>query len=115
LVDFCFVLKRNAFVTSPMLDIKPAHKPIKEYFDELARILSHGHGNEMSVRNAFQDLLQTLSKRMQWQFIEEYAIKRKGRRDAWCSASTYVVACERQMNEQIPVTLTNQHLSKPQS
>lgn len=65
-----------------MLDIKPAHKPIKEYFDELARILSHGHGNEMSVRNAFQDLLQTLSKRMQWQFIEEYAIKRKGRRDA---------------------------------
>ncbi len=65
-----------------MLEIKPTHKPIKEYFDELERILAHGHDNEMSVRNAFQDLLQTLSKKVQWQFIEEYAIKRKGRRDA---------------------------------
>lgn len=37
----------------------------------------------MSVRNAFQDLLQTLSKKVQWQFIEEYPIKRAGRRDAF--------------------------------
>jgi predicted helicase len=65
-----------------MLDLKPTHKPIKEYFAELERITSHGHVNEMSVRNAFQDLLQTMSKKVQWQFIEEYAIKRKGRRDA---------------------------------
>lgn len=65
-----------------MLDLKPTHKPVKEYFAELERITGHGHVNEMTVRNAFQDLLQTLSKKVQWQFIEEYAIKRKGRRDA---------------------------------
>ena len=65
-----------------MLDLKPSHKPIKDYFSELAQFEKHGHSNEMTVRNAFQDLLQTLSKKMQWQFIEEYPIKRKGRRDA---------------------------------
>lgn len=65
-----------------MLDIKPTHKPIKEYFSELAEFAKHGHSNEMTVRNAFQDLLQTYSKKVQWQFIEEYPIKRKGRRDA---------------------------------
>lgn len=65
-----------------MLSLKPTHKPVKEYFAELERITGHGHVNEMTVRNAFQDLLQTLSKKVQWQFIEEYAIKRKGRRDA---------------------------------
>lgn len=65
-----------------MLELKPTHKVIKEYFAELDRITGHGHVNEMSIRNAFQDLLQTLSKKVQWQFIEEYAIKRKDRRDA---------------------------------
>lgn len=65
-----------------MLDLKPSHKPIKDYFTELEQFAKHGQTNEMTVRNAFQDLLQTLSKKLQWQFIEEYAIKRKGRRDA---------------------------------
>ena len=65
-----------------MLELKPNHKPILNYFAELAEFEKHGHSNEMTVRNAFQDLLQYYSKRMQWQFIEEYPIKRKGRRDA---------------------------------
>ncbi len=65
-----------------MLDLKPSYKPIKDYFTELEQFAKHGQTNEMTVRNAFQDLLQTLSKKLQWQFIEEYAIKRKGRRDA---------------------------------
>jgi predicted helicase len=65
-----------------MLELKPNHKPILNYFAELAEFEKHGHSNEMTVRNAFQDLLQTYSKKMQWQFIEEYPIKRKGRRDA---------------------------------
>ena len=65
-----------------MLDIKPSHKPIKEYFDELASFAQHGQVNEMTVRNAFQDLLQIYTKKLQWQFVEEYTIKRSGRRDA---------------------------------
>jgi len=65
-----------------MLELKPNHKAILNYFVELAEFEKHGHSNEMTVRNAFQDLLQTYSKKMQWQFIEEYPIKRKGRRDA---------------------------------
>lgn len=69
-------------ITCPMLDLKSSHKPSKDYFTELEQFEKHGHSNEMTVRNAFQDLLQTLSKKMQWQFIEEYPIKRKCRRDA---------------------------------
>ena len=65
-----------------MLDIKPTHKPIKEYFEELAAFDKHGQFNEMTIRNAFQDLLQTYTKKIGWQFIEEYTIQRKGRRNA---------------------------------
>jgi predicted helicase len=65
-----------------MFDIKPTHKPIKEYFEELASFERHGQFNEMTIRNAFQDLLQTYTKKIGWQFIEEYTIQRKGRRNA---------------------------------
>jgi predicted helicase len=65
-----------------MLDIKPTHKPIKEYFEELASFVQHGQTNEMTVRNAFQDVLQTYTKKLGWQFVEEYTIKRSGRRNA---------------------------------
>jgi predicted helicase len=36
----------------------------------------------MTVRNAFQDVLQTYTKKLGWQFVEEYTIKRSGRRNA---------------------------------
>jgi predicted helicase len=65
-----------------MLDLKPSHKPIKDYFTELEAYARHGQSNEMTVRNAFQKLLEFYARKVQWQFIEEYAIKRKGRRDA---------------------------------
>jgi predicted helicase len=65
-----------------MLDIKPTHKPIKEYFDELASFEMHGQTNEMTIRNAFQDVLQIYTKKLGWQFVEEYTIKRTGRRNA---------------------------------
>ena len=64
------------------IDIKPTHKPIKEYYEELASFEKHGHSNEMTVRNAFQDLLQIYTKKIGWQFIEEYTIKRKDRKNA---------------------------------
>lgn len=34
-----------------MLEIKPTHKPIKEYFVELERILAHGHDKRSGITN----------------------------------------------------------------
>lgn len=65
-----------------MLSLKPSHKPIKDYYTELERYSHHGHDNEMTVRNAFQNLLEFYARKVSWQFIEEYPVKRKGRRDA---------------------------------
>lgn len=65
-----------------MLSLKPSHKPIQDYYAELERYEHHGHDNEMTVRNSFQNLLEFYARKVNWQFIEEYAIKRKGRRDA---------------------------------
>lgn len=65
-----------------MLSLKATHKPIKDYYAELERYDHHGHDNEMTVRNAFQNLLEFYARKVSWQFIEEYPVKRKGRRDA---------------------------------
>ena len=64
------------------IDIKPNHKPIKEYYEELASFEKQGLSNEMTVRNAFQDILQSYTKKIRWQFIEEYTIKRKDLKNA---------------------------------
>ena len=39
-------------------NIKPTHKPIKTYYDELEKYAQHGAENEGTVRAAFQNLLQ---------------------------------------------------------
>ena len=42
----------------PDFNIKPTHKPIKNYYAELEKYAQHGVENEGTVRAAFQDLLQ---------------------------------------------------------
>jgi len=42
----------------PDFNIKPTHKPIKNYYTELERYAQHGAENEGTVRTAFQNLLQ---------------------------------------------------------
>ena len=42
----------------PDFNIKPTHKPIKNYYAELEKYAQHGVKNEGTVRAAFQDLLQ---------------------------------------------------------
>ena len=42
----------------PDLNIKPTHKPIKNYYAELEKYAQHGAENEGTVRAAFQNLLQ---------------------------------------------------------
>ena len=42
----------------PDFNIKPIHKPIKNYYTELKKYAQHGAENEGTVRAAFQNLLQ---------------------------------------------------------
>ena len=42
----------------PDFNIKPTHKPIKNYYTELEKYAQHGAKNEGTVRAAFQNLLQ---------------------------------------------------------
>ena len=42
----------------PYVNIKPTHKPIKTYYDELDKYTQLGAENEGTVRTAFQNLLQ---------------------------------------------------------
>ena len=42
----------------PDFNIKPTHKPIKNYYTELEKYAQHGAENEGTVRTAFQNLLQ---------------------------------------------------------
>ncbi|MCY3548986.1 MAG: N-6 DNA methylase [Candidatus Poribacteria bacterium] len=42
----------------PDFNIKPTHKPIKNYYTELEKYAQHGAENEGTVRAAFQNLLQ---------------------------------------------------------
>ena len=42
----------------PDFNIKPTHKPIKNYYAELEKYAQHGAENEGTVRAAFQNLLQ---------------------------------------------------------
>ena len=42
----------------PDFNIKPTHKPIRNYYAELDRYAQHGAENEGTVRAAFQNLLQ---------------------------------------------------------
>ncbi len=45
-----------------MLNIKPTHKPIKQYYAELKEYERLGEQNEGTVRAAFQNLLQHYSR-----------------------------------------------------
>ena len=48
--------------TMPILNIKPTHKPIKNYYAELKEYEQLGEQNEGTVRAAFQSLLQHYSR-----------------------------------------------------
>jgi predicted helicase len=59
-----------------MLDIKPNHKAIKEYYLALDIFEKQGISHETAVRNAFQSVLVHCCKQMNLDFIEEYPYKR---------------------------------------
>lgn len=58
------------------LNLKPTHKPIKQYYEELAQFKKLGVVHETAVKVAFQKLLESCCQQFKWTLIQEYAIRR---------------------------------------
>ena len=66
----------------PQLNLKPTHKPVKDYSQALAQLGQLSISHEQAVRRAFEALLQTCCKQFKWQLVNEFNFMRPGRRPA---------------------------------
>ena len=66
----------------PSLTLKPTHKAVVVYYDNLAKFAKLGIKYESAVRTAFHELLEHCARQFDWKLVPEYAIKRKGKADA---------------------------------
>ncbi len=66
----------------PTLELKPTHKVVAAYYDNLAKFARLGIKHEGAVRSAFHELLEHCARQFDWKLVPEYAIKRKGQADA---------------------------------
>ncbi|MBI3739670.1 MAG: N-6 DNA methylase, partial [Chloroflexi bacterium] len=66
----------------PSLTLKPMHKVVAAYYDNLAKFARLGIKHETAVRSAFQELLESCARQFDWKLVPEYRIKRKGQADA---------------------------------
>ena len=62
------------------MNLKPTHKPIREYYAALVQFERLGITHETAVRSAFQALLEHCGRQCQWTLVPEYAITRPGKR-----------------------------------
>ncbi|MCP4644825.1 MAG: N-6 DNA methylase, partial [bacterium] len=58
--------------------IKPGHRAIKAYYEELARYADQEVKHETAVRSAFQNLLAEAAKKRRWTLVPELAAQRGG-------------------------------------
>ena len=65
-----------------MLNIKSSHKAIKEYYTSLEMYAKQGISHETAIKNAFQNVLVTCCKQLNYDFIEEFPYKRLERHKA---------------------------------
>ena len=56
------------------LEIKPSHKPIKQYYAALEEFEKQGVVKETSVRAAFQEVLTTYARKRGWSFVAEATV-----------------------------------------
>ena len=56
------------------LNLKPTHKPIKDYYDALDQFDQLGFTHETAVRSAFQSLLQHCGRAFNWTLVPEYSM-----------------------------------------
>ena len=66
----------------PSLELKPTHKVVAAYYENLAKLEKRGIKYEGAVSSAFQELLEHCARQFGWNLIPQYPIKRKGRADA---------------------------------
>jgi hypothetical protein len=60
------------------LELKQTHKPVAEYYDNLATFERLGVKHEGAVRSAFQELLDHCGRQFDWKLVPEYRSKGKG-------------------------------------
>lgn len=58
------------------LNLKPTHKPVRNYYDELRQYQAIGVAHEGAVRAAFQNLLESCANTFGWKLVGEWPIKR---------------------------------------
>ena len=56
------------------LNLKPTHKPIKDYYDALDQFDQLGFTHETAVRSAFQSLLQHCGRAFNWTLVPEHSV-----------------------------------------
>ena len=56
------------------LNIKPTHKPIRDYYDALDQFDQLGFTHETAVRSAFQSLLQHCGRAFNWTLVPEHSM-----------------------------------------
>ncbi len=57
-----------------MLNLKPTHKTIRDYYDELDRLDQLDTTHEGAVRSAFQALLQGCARQFNWTLVTEHSM-----------------------------------------
>ena len=62
------------------LNLKPTHKPVRQYYEALAAYAELGVKHEGAVKTAFHDLLSRCGHQFDWTLVPEWPIERAGRR-----------------------------------
>ena len=60
----------------PYLELKPTHKAIKEYYQQINQLIESGHQNEGAVAPHFGNLLRHCATQMKWQLVEQKRISK---------------------------------------
>ncbi len=63
----------------PALNLKPSHKPVKDYYANLERFAQGRFDKEGNIRGVFEALLKHCARQYDWTLVPEYSIPRKGR------------------------------------
>jgi predicted helicase len=61
------------------LNLKPAHKAVKDYYDAINSLSALGAFHEGAVSPAFAALIDHCARQFKWKLIEKHSLKRNGR------------------------------------
>ncbi len=60
---------------SQILNLKSSHKPIKLYYQELAKLQEQGYQNEGELRGVFDELIRYSCRQFEWLLVTETTLK----------------------------------------